>query len=479
MTCVVSRIRIVLVFIPLCGGCAKTPQDVTPDQQSQSTAVDPAAPDSDKPLTTDAPAVGSLESVDQSVGQADAPLKTETQSKWQDLLPEDALTRWDVFPPDDSDQWKLRDGILVCDSGKHGWLISQDTYADFELTLEFRLVAKANSGLHFHYSGRGPLRTGMEIQIIEESTYPTALKPTQRTGAVWGRIAPTRSALKEAGEWNKMHVHVVGNLVQITLNEETIVDVRISELQDTPTGHLAISNWRGDAKGCAFRNMRVRRLGPEPAGTKTSGLTQPVPNLITSGSRELFDGSDLSHWQPMMCLGQDHNTHRPSTAAGDWIIEDGMMVCNTDRSGWLRSVDQFRDFVLRLEYRLPSRGNSDVYIRCPGTGRLSQTGMAIQLIEESTWGRPLTAFQKTGAVWGIVGPSASPQRPVGQWNQLVAMCEGNRIQVAINDQTVVDAVISDQRRAQAGFIGLANRRGEAKGTAFRNIRITAIESATP
>jgi hypothetical protein len=94
--------------------------------------------------------------------------------------------------------------------------------------------------------------------------------------------------------------------------------------------------------------------------------------------------------------------------------------------------------------------------------------MAIQLIEESTWGQPLTAFQKTGAVWGIVGPSASPQKSVGEWNQLVVVCEGIRIQVAINDQTVVDAVISDQRRTQAGFIGLANRRGEAKGTAFRN-----------
>jgi hypothetical protein len=269
MTCIVSRIRIVLVIIPLCGGCAKTPQDVAPDQQSKTTA----APDPDKPLTTDVPAVRSLESIDATATQTDAPFKTETQSKWEDLLSGDALMRWNVFPPDDSAQWKLRDGILVCDSGKHGWLVSQDTYADFELTLEFRLVAKANSGLQFHYSGRGPLpSSGMEIQIIEESTYPTALKPTQRTGAVWGRIAPTGSALKEAGEWNRMHVHVEGNLVQITLNEESIVDVRISELQDTPTGHLAISNWRGDAKGCAFRNMRVRRLGQEPAGTETSGL---------------------------------------------------------------------------------------------------------------------------------------------------------------------------------------------------------------
>jgi len=223
------------VFIPLCGGCAKTPQDVAPDQQSKTAA----APDPDKPLTTDAPAVRSPESVDASATQTDAPLETESQSKWEDLLPGDALTRWDVFPPDDADQWKLRDGILVCDSGKHGWLVSQDTYADFELTLEFRLVAKANSGLHFHYSGRGQLsNSSKEVQIIEESTYPIALKPTQRMGAVWKRIAPTGSALKEAGEWNRMHVHVEGNLVQVTLNDEPIIDVRISELQDTPTGHL-------------------------------------------------------------------------------------------------------------------------------------------------------------------------------------------------------------------------------------------------
>ncbi|MFT5095966.1 MAG: hypothetical protein ACI93T_004826 [Porticoccaceae bacterium] len=35
MTSLESRIKIVLVFIPLCGGCAKTPQDVGPNQKTK------------------------------------------------------------------------------------------------------------------------------------------------------------------------------------------------------------------------------------------------------------------------------------------------------------------------------------------------------------------------------------------------------------------------------------------------------------
>ena len=213
-------------------------------QQPQSTPSADAATESASPTAT--AAVGS----------------DKAESEWIDLLGNTTLTHWKIVPDENApDDWILTDGVLRCNTDKHGWLMTKEQFANFMVECEFRLVAKGNSGLQLRYSGSGELsQSSIEVQMIEVATYPRILQPQERTGAVWKRIAPTEVNQRPAGEWNHMRIKCDDIHFQVTLNEQHIVDVRISDPMLRNNGHLAISNWRGEAKGCEFRNLRIREL---------------------------------------------------------------------------------------------------------------------------------------------------------------------------------------------------------------------------
>ena len=72
-------------------------------------------------------------------------------------------------------------------------------------------------------------------------------------------------------------------------------------------------------------------------------------------------------------------------------------------------------------------------------------------------------------------PSEHRAKPAGEWNALEARCQGERVQVTINGMQVIDADISQYPQLRdlprQGSIGLYNWRGQANGTAFRNIYV--------
>jgi hypothetical protein len=108
--------------------------------------------------------------------------------------------------------------------------------------------------------------------------------------------------------------------------------------------------------------------------------------------------------------------------------------------------------------------------------------MAVQIIDDENWEPPLKPANTTGAIWNVVPPSARAARPVGEWNSLQIRCEGDAVEVTLNGQRVVQADMSRiaalRDRPRSGFIGLANHKGEARGTAFRRIEIKELSQPT-
>jgi hypothetical protein len=82
-------------------------------------------------------------------------------------------------------------------------------------------------------------------------------------------------------------------------------------------------------------------------------LLSIAPALIAadeeSGYRPLFDGRTLAGWE---------GGGQPAEKC--WKVEEGTIVCTGEKGPWLRSVEQFGDFNLRLEYKLKPGGNSGV-----------------------------------------------------------------------------------------------------------------------
>lgn len=108
-------------------------------------------------------------------------------------------------------QWKAENGILR--SPKTGSnLISDKTFKDFKLHIEFRYPKGSNSGVY--------LRGRYEVQI-EDSHGSEPLK--NQLGAVYGFISPSYMVAKEAGEWQSYDITLVGRMVTIIGNGKTII----------------------------------------------------------------------------------------------------------------------------------------------------------------------------------------------------------------------------------------------------------------
>ncbi|GAA4435789.1 DUF1080 domain-containing protein [Ravibacter arvi] len=158
---------------------------------------------------------------------------------------------------------------------------------------------------------------------------------------------------------------------------------------------------------------------------------------------ELFNGKDLNSWHS---YNQDKVT--------GWMIEDGFLT--TDGTGGdLTSNQEFGDFDLRFEFKIPPASNSGVFykvIEKPEIKRTVHSGPEYQIIDDTGYiikganGEQiaLKETQKTGANYDMHPPrDASAFLPAGTWNKGRIVVKGAHVQHFLNDKLVVDYQYGD------------------------------------
>lgn len=163
------------------------------------------------------------------------------------------LAGWGLRDPKKKNGWAVVNGELaVVESKDNADLVSERTFQDMKLHIEWNVDKKSNSGVY--------LRGRYEIQILDNPDAKMA-KDTHGCGAVYSRIAPKLDATKPAGEWQTYDITFVGRQVTVVLNGQTIVDGvvdgitggALSPFEDEP-GPLML---QGDHGKVRFRNIVV------------------------------------------------------------------------------------------------------------------------------------------------------------------------------------------------------------------------------
>lgn len=120
------------------------------------------------------------------------------------------LTGW--HPSGSSNQWVVENGILK--SPKAGSnLISDATFTDFKLHVEFRYPVHGNSGVY--------LRGRYEVQISDH--YP-GTPPKDVLGSIYGFIKPNAPVTTKPNEWITYDITLIGRNVTIIVNGKTIAN---------------------------------------------------------------------------------------------------------------------------------------------------------------------------------------------------------------------------------------------------------------
>jgi hypothetical protein len=170
---------------------------------------------------------------------------------------------------------------------------------------------------------------------------------------------------------------------------------------------------------------------------------------------------------------------------GHWQLEEGGVVsCDGQGGGWLRSVAVYEDFTLRFGFRIVENGNSGVWLRAPLRGRQSAVGFEMQIL--GTRIDPPTR-DSTGALYDLLAPSTDAARPAGEWNDAEVSCHGGHVATVLNGTEVVNADLDDPawnasepagkrpgERNRRGFIGLTNHGARVW---YRDLRISVEPEA--
>ncbi len=364
------------------------------------------------------------------------------------------------------EHWSVENGELVNDG--HGpYCTTDEEFGDIEFHVDYKTVALADSGIY--------LRGTPQVQIWDttEAGGKWDIDADKGSGGLFNNSKgapgqlPLVHADKPFGEWNSFRVVQLGARTTVYLNDQLVVDNAIMEnywdraVPLPAKGPIHLQTHGGEIR---WKNIHVREFTADEANARLRG------DDAAQGFASIFNGKDFTGW---------------AGAVDNYEIKDGAIVCKPDHGGNLFTEQEYGDFVVRLEFKLPPGGNNGLAIRYPGKGNPAYDGMTELQVLDNTAEKyaKLDPRQYHGSIYGQVPAHRGYLRPVGQWNYQEVTVRGSTIKVELNGTVIVDANISEitdymdgsphpGKDLKKGHFGFA---GHNDPVMFRNIAIREIK----
>lgn len=116
--------------------------------------------------------------------------------------------------------WAVADGVVAADAGGFSFLVSKDSYRDFDLRVEVWVSPDANSGVFIRCADRGQITATNSYEI---NLFDTRLDPTYGTGAIVN-VARVSPMPKAGGRWNLLEISARGDAFSVVFNGQKTVD---------------------------------------------------------------------------------------------------------------------------------------------------------------------------------------------------------------------------------------------------------------
>jgi hypothetical protein len=390
---------------------------------------------------------------------------TEDPRKYLALPAEEFQKKRSASLADIQKHWSVQGDELVND-GNGLYLTTDKNYRDFELHLEYKTVPKADSGIY--------LKGCPQVQIWDFTDQAKfSIGGNKGSGGLWNNSpgAPGKDPLvladKPLGEWNHFRVLQLGSRTTVWLNNQLVVaNANMENYFDRkqplpPAGPIQLQTHGGEIR---WRNLFLREIASDDANRTLRGVD-------SDGFLSVFNGRDFTGW---------------AGPVDNYEVRDGSIVCKRGKGGTIYTQEEYTNFVVRFEFKLPKGGNNGLALRYPGKGDTAYAGMCeLQVLDddyEQATGQKIDARQVHGSAYGMIAAKRGYQRPIGAWNFQEVTVQGSKLKVELNGTVILDGDLAKVTEFMAnsphpgkdrasGYFGFAGHNDEVM---FRNVAIKRL-----
>lgn len=379
------------------------------------------------------------------------------QEKWEDLFNGKNLRGWKQL--NGKAKYEVVDKEIV-GTTVHGepnsFLVTEKTYGDFILELEFRLDADMNSGIQFRSESKADYRDG------RVHGYQMEIDPSPRawTGGIYDESRrgwlytldynPEGKKAYKPNEWNRARIECIGNVIRIWIN-----GIPTAHLVDdmTAEGFIAlqvhsIKNPEDAGQTVRWRNIRIQTRNLKPSPLDSIFVVNLVPNTLSeqeksNGVALLWDGKSGSGWR---------GAYKSGFPEKGWEIKDGVLsVLSSDgaesrNGGDIVTEKMFSAFDLQFEFKLTPGANSGIkYFVTESEGNSgSAIGLEYQILDDSKHPdakKGAVGNRTLASLYDLI-PRVDNKRalkPIGEWNRgRIVVYPDNRVEHWLNGFKVVE-----------------------------------------
>lgn len=170
---------------------------------------------------------------------------------WTSLFDGTTLTGWHTFGETTvSPKWMTDSATIHFNpsaKGDDGDLVSNDSFENFDLKLDWKIATGGNSGILFYVQDDKPkyedtYKTGAEMQVLDDERNEDNKIPSHHAGSLYDMIQATPGAVKPAEQWNTAEIISNNGKLDFYLNGMHVVNTTMWD-----------DNWKKMVAGSKFK----------------------------------------------------------------------------------------------------------------------------------------------------------------------------------------------------------------------------------
>lgn len=433
---------------------------------------------------------------------------SQAQGKWVQLFNGKDLTGWK--PLNGKASYTVKNGEIIGTTvykEPNSFMVTEATYGDFILELEYRLDADMNSGIQFRSESRPDYKDG------RVHGYQMEIDPSARawTGGIydearrdWLYTLEYNTAAKTAyrkGEWNHCRIECIGPVIRVWIN-----GIATANLVDDLTlkGFIAlqvhsIGKPEDAGRTIRWRNIRIQTENLKPSPPDGIFVVNLLPNVISEQEKKngvvlLWDGKTSDGWR---------GAYKDKFPASGWEIKDGTLRvmksagAESENGGDIITQKQYGAFDLQFEFKMTEGANSGVkYFVTESEGNKgSAIGLEYQVLDDEKHPdakQGVVGNRTLGSLYDLIPAEKGKRgiRAIGEWNSgRIVVYPDNRIEHWLNGYKVVEyqrgtpiynALVARSKYAKWENFGMAEKgyillQDHGDDVSFRSIKIRELK----